>query len=121
MRILLVEDDNLLAQGIVTALARASYQTEHCRTGKQALQALDNAEFDLMILDLGLPDGFAGKILQLLKAPYAINSDQLNVSASIGIAYFPDDGNSATTLINQADAAMYHAKQQGGSRVCMAL
>lgn len=68
MRVLLVEDDNLLAQGIVTALSRSSYQTEHCRTGKQALQALDHADFDIMILDLGLPDGFAGHVLQQLRA-----------------------------------------------------
>lgn len=67
MRILLVEDDKLLAEGIVIALSRHSYQIEHCRTGSHALQALNTSDFDLMILDLGLPDGFAGKVLLQLR------------------------------------------------------
>jgi len=68
MRLLLVEDDKLLAQGIITALSRNGYQLEHCQTGSQALQAVNNSDFDLLILDLGLPDGFAGKVLQTLRA-----------------------------------------------------
>jgi DNA-binding response OmpR family regulator len=59
MRILLVEDDELLAKGMITRLKRLGYQPELCTTGKQAVLAAQNSDFSLMILDLGLPDGFA--------------------------------------------------------------
>ncbi|HEX6735855.1 MAG TPA: EAL domain-containing protein [Azonexus sp.] len=55
----------------------------------------------------------AGKILQALAEPYQIDGDRLHSSPSIGIAIFPDDGEDAGTLMKHADAAMYHAKEQG--------
>lgn len=67
MRILLVEDDITLAKGMVTSLKRMGYQPEHCTTGKQALLALAGSEFALMILDLGLPDGFAITVLKAIR------------------------------------------------------
>ena len=105
-------------------LQQLSQRLSSAIRSSDALSRHGGDEFLLLLADTASPRAaqrFAGKILQLLKAPYAINGYQLNVSASIGISYFPDDGNTATTLINQADAAMYHAKQHGGSRVCLAL
>lgn len=67
MRILLVEDDELLAQGMITRLKRMGYQPELCTTGKQALLAAEDSGFGLMILDLGLPDGFALDIIRQLR------------------------------------------------------
>lgn len=67
MRILLVEDDELLASGMVTRLKRMGYQPEHCTTGKQALLAAQASSFELMILDLGLPDGFALDLIRQLR------------------------------------------------------
>ena len=67
MRILLVEDDELLAKGMITRLKRMGYQPEHCTTGKQALLAAQDSDFALMILDLGLPDGFALDIIRQLR------------------------------------------------------
>jgi DNA-binding response OmpR family regulator len=67
MRILLVEDDLALAQGMITSLKRMGYQPEHCINGKQALQALTDSQFALLILDLGLPDGFAIEVLKILR------------------------------------------------------
>lgn len=64
MRVLLVEDDHALAQGMIMRLKHMGYQTELCTSGTQALQALANSHFDLMILDLGLPDGFALPVIQ---------------------------------------------------------
>ena len=67
MRILLVEDDELLAQGMITRLKRMGYQPEHCTTGKQAMLAAKDNNFALIILDLGLPDGFALEIIAQLR------------------------------------------------------
>lgn len=55
MRVLLVEDDFLLASGLVTALEREAIVVEHIADGMQALHALLANEFDLCILDLSLP------------------------------------------------------------------
>ena len=55
MRILLVEDDDLLAAGIRDTLERALYAVEWVPDGAQALAALKSNAFDLVVLDLGLP------------------------------------------------------------------
>ena len=49
----------------------------------------------------------------LLRAPMRIGEVELHVTASIGVAYYPMDGNSAESLMACADAAMYCAKQRG--------
>lgn len=55
MRLLLVEDDTLLASGLVSALSRAGYRADHVSDGQSAITALLEGGFDLVILDLGLP------------------------------------------------------------------
>ncbi len=55
----------------------------------------------------------AQKILDALGAPFALEGHALQVTPSIGISVFPDDGEDADTLLRNADAAMYHAKQAG--------
>ena len=60
MRLLVVEDDALLADGLLAALRQSGYQVDACATGSAADAALSNTGYDLAILDLGLPelDGF---------------------------------------------------------------
>lgn len=53
------------------------------------------------------------KILEVVKTPIKIGKYKLNTSASIGVAMYPQDGEDITTLIKNADTAMYHAKKQG--------
>ncbi len=55
----------------------------------------------------------AAKILQTLREPHHINKHKLRITASIGIATYPDDGTDADTLMKKADLAMYHAKEAG--------
>ena len=68
MRLLLVEDDELLSSGLQVALRQAQYTVEHVGTGEAALSALAHNDFDMMVLDLGLPgiDGIA--VLKALRA-----------------------------------------------------
>jgi two-component system response regulator QseB len=56
MRILLVEDDELLGDGVRAALERARHAVEWVQDGRLAAAALGGSAFDLVILDLGLPD-----------------------------------------------------------------
>ena len=67
MRILLVEDDQLLAEGLVTALTRMNYRVEHCTLGGQAIQAVNHSSFEMMILALVLPDGSALQVIKTLR------------------------------------------------------
>lgn len=55
----------------------------------------------------------AKKLLDVIAEPYHIEQYDLHVTASIGIALFPDDGTDLETLSRNADAAMYRAKQEG--------
>ena len=55
----------------------------------------------------------AEKIHAVLSPPHAIMERDVRVNVSIGISVFPDDGQDAETLIECADAAMYHAKECG--------
>jgi diguanylate cyclase (GGDEF)-like protein/PAS domain S-box-containing protein len=55
----------------------------------------------------------AQKIIEQLSQPAVVEERELTVTPSIGIAVFPDDGRDAETLIRNADAAMYHAKEMG--------
>lgn len=55
MRVLLVEDDESLGEGIRTALRRAAYAVDWLRDGASALAAIRDGGIDLVVLDLGLP------------------------------------------------------------------
>lgn len=57
---------------------------------------------------------FTEKILSTLNTPLIINDKELHVNASIGIAIYPNDGQSLEDLQKTADLAMYKAKQSGG-------
>jgi diguanylate cyclase (GGDEF)-like protein/PAS domain S-box-containing protein len=55
----------------------------------------------------------ADKIIAVLAAPHAIAQHELHITPSIGISVYPTDANDATTLMKNADTAMYHAKEKG--------
>ena len=57
------------------------------------------------------------KILRTLGQPYVLEGKQLHSSPSIGIAVYPADGEDRTTLMKNADTAMYHAKELGRNNV----
>jgi diguanylate cyclase (GGDEF)-like protein len=55
----------------------------------------------------------ANRVLESLSDPFVISMQELYVSASIGIAMYPEDGETAGELLKNADIAMYHAKKLG--------
>ncbi len=55
MRILIAEDDQVLADGLLRTLRGNGYAVDHVASGSEADAALSTQEFDLLILDLGLP------------------------------------------------------------------
>jgi len=53
------------------------------------------------------------KLRDVLQQPYSVSGISLHITPSIGIAIFPDDGDNVNSLIKNADAAMYLAKEKG--------
>ena len=67
-RILLIEDDAPLGRGICLALSSGEQEMTLCRTLAQGRQALAEGSFDLLILDVNLPDGSGLDLLTQLRA-----------------------------------------------------
>ena len=67
MRLLLVEDDPALGEGIRVALKPEGYTVDWVQDGRSALHALTHERFDLAILDLGLPDMDGLDVLRRLR------------------------------------------------------
>jgi len=59
----------------------------------------------------------AGKLLDALAEPFDIAEQSLQVSASIGLAMYPEHGEDDQTLLKKADIAMYEAKKDGKNAV----
>ncbi|MFT3720806.1 putative bifunctional diguanylate cyclase/phosphodiesterase [Pseudorhodoferax sp.] len=73
-------------------------------------------EFLILLADLRqAADAYvvAQKIVQTLEAPFVVQGREVHLTGSIGVAVFPQDGESADALIGSADVAMYRAKNLG--------
>ena len=68
MRILLAEDDSVLADGLTRSLRQSGYAIDCVGNGQEADTALSTQEFDLLILDLGLPRLSGLEVLRRLRA-----------------------------------------------------
>ena len=67
MRVLLVEDDAMIAQGLQTALRQNGFAVDWMRDGKSAAAALRGSVFDVALLDLGLPQRDGIEVLRELR------------------------------------------------------
>src|SRR6478609_8900035 len=68
MRILLAEDDSVLADGLTRSLRQSGYATDCVKNGQEADSALSTQDFDLLILDLGLPRMAGLEVLRRLRS-----------------------------------------------------
>jgi two-component system, OmpR family, response regulator len=97
MRILIAEDDAILADGLTRSLRDAGYAADWVKTGIEADSALLAAEFDLLILDLGLPKMSGLEVLKRLRGrdshlPVLILTAQDGVQARVrGLDLGADD------------------------------
>lgn len=66
------------------------------------------------LADAEAPGAVAGRIIQAIKRPRTLSGQSVTVTASIGIATYPEDGTDAQALLKSADMAMYAAKERGG-------
>lgn len=79
---------------------------------------LGGDEFNLILedtADVRIITTAAKRILECLSEPFHISGHDIVVSSSIGIVVYPNDGQSSQELLQNADTAMYHAKNRGGN------
>jgi len=84
------------------------------------LARLGGDEFVIMLwdaLDASAARATAQKLLDALSRPMAIDGHKLQITASIGVSLYPQDGDSAELLLKHADAAMYRVKHLGRNGV----
>ena len=95
--ILLLEDDTALGQGIRFALENDGVQVELCATLSQAQSLLSNAEFDLLILDINLPDGSGLDLLRDMRRRHSgvpvilLTANDLETDIVVGLESGADD------------------------------
>ena len=96
-------------------LIQVAGRLRHVLRDEDTVSRLGGDEF-ILVLPSTRAEGaahVAEKVLKALSAPYHIEHHELNVTASLGIALYPGDGNNYDALSMCADAAMYRAKQGG--------
>lgn len=78
-------------------------------------------EFAIILDTLGSADDavqLADRIVRILSEPFTIREQSVAVGASIGLAFAPQHGSDTMTLMQNADLALYRAKQAGRGRAC---
>lgn len=76
-------------------------------------------EFTVILPDIRDPSDatmVAERIVKALSEPFLLAGNELRITTSIGVCYYPTDGPDPTTLVKNADTAMYRAKSRGKNR-----
>jgi diguanylate cyclase (GGDEF)-like protein/PAS domain S-box-containing protein len=97
-------------------LRAVAVRLTNCVREGDTVARIGGDEFVVILDGLAAPDHIhlvAEKILDGLSKPFKIQDRELYVTASIGIAVYPDDGDSYETIVRNADVAMYRAKEEG--------
>ena len=99
-------------------LKQASRRLESCVREVDTVARLGGDEFLIILSDVKEPISvkkIANKVLTQLGTPFKLQgiSQEVTISGSVGVSFYPDDGISKDELMKKADAAMYLAKQNG--------
>ncbi len=97
-------------------IRQAAYRLSGCVGESGTVGRLGGDEFGIVLpfpVNEADPDKIASKVLTEMRKPFMIGTSEIHVSASIGVAQFPEDGGSRVELLRKADTAMYRAKESG--------
>ena len=89
---------------------------ESCVRDCDTVARLGGDEFVVLVTGQAAPDqvrAVVERMLAVVSQPWIIEQGEFNVSCSVGVALFPNDGTDAQTLLKHADSAMYRAKESG--------
>ncbi|MCC6611406.1 MAG: EAL domain-containing protein [Burkholderiales bacterium] len=102
----------LALRGSATAILDASGPVQ------PVLARLGGDEFTVLVAGIGKVENatpIAQSLVNAIAGPFRAAGEEVYLTASVGVAVFPDDGMEAGTLINNAGVAMRQAKEQGGN------
>jgi diguanylate cyclase (GGDEF)-like protein/PAS domain S-box-containing protein len=97
-------------------LRQAARRLRHAVGDAESLARFGGDEFTVMVAGDAsneAVENLAGEILDAFAGPLAVAGQEIAISPSIGIAYYPDHARDAEELLRHADAAMYEAKARG--------
>jgi len=97
-------------------LVKISNRIKQISTTKDSVARLGGDEFIVLIESTDNErsiENIAGEIINIVSNPVQIQGREIQVTPSIGIARFPNDGTHIQELMRHADLAMYHAKDEG--------
>ena len=97
-------------------LQQAATRILHLVRKEDTVARLGGDEFIILIEDIDDTQNIAHlakKITEAFAAPFTVKGHELHLSVSIGISLYPRDGKDGPTLVRNADAAMYRAKEEG--------
>ena len=100
-------------------LREVGVRLSHAIRGSDVLVRMGGDEFNLIATEIANPADatiVADRLVHALAAPFAVDGRELFVTASVGIAVYPEDGKDSASLQRSADAAMYAAKSAGRNR-----
>ena len=87
---------------------------------EDTISRMGGDEFTAIVEELHRPDDvitLAQKMIALFDEPIVVGCHSFYLSCSIGIAIYPQDGERAEELLNNADNAMYQSKERGGNKL----
>lgn len=114
-------NDTLGHEGGDILLIEVAQRLLSCSREGDTVSRLGGDEFVLILpklKDTEEASEIALRILEKCREAFHINGTVLQLSASVGISFFPQDGEDITSLTRNADIAMYLGKEQGRNRVC---
>jgi len=97
-------------------LKEVALRLEACVREDDTVARMGGDEFVIILSEIEGPENAtatARRVIEALTRPVAVGGKELVVTSSIGISIYPDDGDSAETLVRNSDIAMYRAKDTG--------
>jgi diguanylate cyclase (GGDEF)-like protein len=112
-------NDTMGHDGGDSLIAKVSQELTGCVGKPDAVSRFGGDEFLVLINDVDSVDkivDIADKIVNTFNSPFFLQGQEFFVTASAGVAIYPEDGDEANILIKNADIAMYKAKGNGKNR-----
>lgn len=97
-------------------LRQIAERLKGCVREEDSVARVGDDEFTLLIMkpnNVGDVTAVARKVLQAVAQPMAVDDHEFNITTSIGIAFYPQDGGDAESLLKNGDSALYRAKEAG--------
>ncbi|HXS18524.1 MAG TPA: diguanylate cyclase, partial [Polyangiaceae bacterium] len=103
-------------------IQQAAMRLQHSVREEDTIARLGGDEFAILLHDAASPRDvlrIAERCRQQLAKPFDLDPQEARISGSLGLAFYPEAGNSVDAMLCAADAAMYRAKREGRNGVCV--